>query len=83
MRRSVKVKSLNSRVPLRAAALSASGAARRPFPAWIMADEGAVAFTARVAAPRVRDALVLRTVAGRKLARAARVKGNANADGPR
>ena len=34
----------------------------------IMADEGAVAFTARVAAPRVRDALVLRTVAGRKLA---------------
>ena len=83
MRRPLKVKSLNSRVPLRAAALSASGAARRMFPAWIVADEGGVAFTARVAAPRVRDALVLRPVAGRKPAKGAARKGKANADGPR
>lgn len=80
MRRSVKVKSLNTRVPLRAAALSASGAARRGFPAWIQADENGVAFTARAAAPRVRDALVLRPVAGRKAGKGVRAKGPANAD---
>ena len=83
MRRPLKVKSLNSRVPLRAAALSASGAARRMFPAWIVADEGGVAFTARVAAPRVRDALVLRPVGGRKPAQVAARKRKTNAAGQR
>jgi hypothetical protein len=78
MRRPVKVKSPNARVPLRATALSASGAARRLFPAWIVADEGGVAFTARAAAPRVRDALVLRPVSGRKGAKATGAKGKSN-----
>lgn len=83
MRRPVEVKSLNSRVPLRAAALSASGSARRSFPAWIMADEGGVAFPARGAAVRIRSALVLRPVAGRKLSKGTGAKGNAHVDGPR
>jgi hypothetical protein len=83
MRRPAKVKNSSARVPLRAAALSASGAARGMFPAWIVADEGEVAFTARVAAPRVRDALVLRPVAGHRTNKVAGRKGNTNADGPR
>lgn len=67
MRRAVKIKPLANRVPLRKSALSASAASRRPFPAWIAADESGVAFTARAAVtPRVRDALVLRTVAKKK-----------------
>ncbi len=67
MRRAVKIKSLATGVPLRKSALTASAASRRPFPAWIVADENGVAFTARAAAtPRVRDGLVLRTVAKKK-----------------
>ena len=63
MRRVVKVKALATQVPLRKAVLTASAASRRGFPAWIEADEGAVAFPARSAAmPRVRDGLVLRKV---------------------
>lgn len=45
-----------------------------------MADEGGVAFPARVAAARVRSALVLRPVAGRKLARGSGAKGNTHGD---
>ena len=66
MRRAVKIKALNAGVPLRKAAVSATSAARRPFPAWIDASEGGVAFPARSATPRVRDGLVLRTVARKK-----------------
>jgi hypothetical protein len=67
MRRAVKVKALATRVPLRKSALSASAASRRAFPAWIDAEAEAVAFPARTAAtPRVRDALVLRTVSKNK-----------------
>lgn len=67
MRRSAKVKALATRVPLRKAAMSASAASRRPFPAWIVADEGEIAFPAKAAAtPRVRDGLVLRTVSKNK-----------------
>lgn len=67
MRRVVKIKPVANRVPLRKSALSASAASRRPFPAWIAADESGVAFPARAAVtPRVRDGLVLRTVAKKK-----------------
>ena len=68
MRRVVKVKTFASRVPLRKKASSAPAGARRPFPAWISADEPGVAFSAKSATPRVRDALVLRTVAKKKSA---------------
>ena len=65
MRRLVKVKATH--LLTRKAALSASAASRRPFPAWISADDGGVAFTARAAAtPRVRDGLVLRRVSKKK-----------------
>jgi hypothetical protein len=63
MSRPVKVKA--TRVPVRKSALSASAATRRAFPAWIDADTAAVAFSAAVT-QRVRDSLVLRTVAKRK-----------------
>ena len=63
MRRAIKVRALSTRVPLRKAATSATSAARRPFPAWIDASDAVVAFTAKGATPRVRDGLVLRTVA--------------------
>jgi hypothetical protein len=66
MRRPVKVKALATRVPLRKAATSGSAASRRNFPAWIVADESGVAFPAKMATPRVRDALVLRTVGKKK-----------------
>ena len=62
MRRALKIKALSTRVPVRKAALSAGAAARRSFPAWIDASETVAAFPARVM-PRVRDGLVLRTVA--------------------
>lgn len=62
MRRAVKVKTPVSPVPLRKAATTASAASRRSFPAWISADEAGVAFPAKAAMPRVRNALVLRTV---------------------
>jgi hypothetical protein len=61
MRRAVKVKS-TPQVPLRKAASTASSASRRAFPAWIAADEGAVAFSAAPVSPRIRTALVLRLV---------------------
>lgn len=65
MRRPTKVKA--SRVLLRKAALSASPASRRPFPAWIAADESGVAFPAKTAVTsRVRDGLVLRRVSKKK-----------------
>jgi hypothetical protein len=67
MRRFPKVKPVSTRVPLRKAAMSAAALSRRPFPAWIAADEGGVAFPARSAVtPRVRDGLVLRAVSRKK-----------------
>jgi hypothetical protein len=79
MRRLVKVKALATQVPLRKAAMSASAASRRPFPAWIDADEGAVAFSAKAAAtPRVRAGLVLRAVSKNKSFRA---KGSGHVNG--
>lgn len=66
MRRTVKVKALATRVPVRKAATSGSAAARRHFPAWISADESVASFVAKSAMPRVRDGLVLRAVAKRK-----------------
>lgn len=66
MRRSNKVKIVPARVPQRKAALSASAASRRGFPAWIDAGERGVAFSARAVMPRVRDGLVLRIVRKKK-----------------
>jgi hypothetical protein len=69
MRRSAKIKATLTPIALRKTALSASPAARRPFPAWIVADESGIAFPARVGvSPRVRDGLVLRTLSKRKKA---------------
>lgn len=69
MRRPVKVKSAAAgRIPMRKSALTSSPAARRGFPAWIDASDRAVAFPAVNVTPRVRDALVLRTVAKAKSA---------------
>ncbi|MSU49982.1 MAG: hypothetical protein EXS37_13000 [Opitutus sp.] len=68
MRRAVKIKAPANRIALRKAALSASPASRRPFPAWIVADESGVAFPARaLVTPRVRDGLVLRVVSKNKI----------------
>ena len=64
-----KVKTLATRVILRKAVTSATAAARRPFPAWIDAGEHGVAFSAATVSPRIRDGLVLRTVAKTKSAR--------------
>jgi hypothetical protein len=73
MRRAVKVKTPASHVPLRKAAMTASAASRRAFPAWIADDENGLAFPVRAAAtPRVRDALVLRTVSKKKTSSAKR-----------
>jgi hypothetical protein len=71
MRRSVKIKAVSTRVPLRKAALSATASARRSFPAWIDANESGVAFSATVVTPtpRIRDGLVLRAVAKKKPAK--------------
>jgi hypothetical protein len=66
MRRAVKVKALANRMLLRKAATTASAAARRNFPAWIVADESGATFTAKSAVPRVRDGLVLRAVGKKK-----------------
>ena len=69
MRRLAKVKTVAVRVPLRKAALSASAASRRGFPAWIDAGERGVAFNAATAVTtRVRDGLVLRVVGKKKSA---------------
>ena len=84
--RRVKVKTLATRIPLRKAAMSASAASRRAFPAWIVADEGGVAFPAKAAVtPRVRDGLVLRRVSKKKAskARAAGGKGSGDVHGTR
>ena len=84
--RRAKAKTLATRVPVRKSALSASAASRRPFPAWIVADESGVAFTARAAVtPRVRDGLVLRHVALKKPAAVKPVatKGSSDAHGAR
>lgn len=81
MRRTLKVKALATRVPLRKAAMSASAASRRPFPAWIVADEGGVAFPAKaLVMPRVRDGLVLRRVSRKK---SSIVKGSPDGHGAR
>jgi hypothetical protein len=77
MRNSAKVKTSAAHVLLRKSAMSANAAARRAFPAWIVADENGVAFPAKASAtPRVRDGLVLRTVRRKKSSSA---KGSSNA----
>jgi hypothetical protein len=84
MRRAVKVKALAPQIPLRKAALSASAAARRSFPAWISADDSGVAFTARIAVtPRVRDGLVLRRVSKKKISAKTAAKKKGVSDGHR
>ena len=65
MRRTVKVKTHSTRVPLRKAAMTATAVSRRPFPAWIVDDAG-FAFPARAVSPRVRHGLVLRAVTKKK-----------------
>ena len=62
MRPAPKVKALATRVPLRKAAMTDSTASRRPFPAWIVADDCGVVFSAKIVTPRVRDGLLLRAV---------------------
>lgn len=61
-----KIKALSTHMPLRKAAMSASAAGRRSFPAWIDAGDRTVTFSAASAVPRIRSALVLRTVARTK-----------------
>lgn len=76
MRRALKVKVPTIRMPLRKAALTASAAARRPFPAWISADERTVAIPAVAVTLRVRDGLVLRTVSKKKSVQTKRARGS-------
>jgi hypothetical protein len=66
MRRTVSAKLLAPQVSLRRSPVTASQASRRPFPAWIAADEGGAAFPATSVTPRVRSALVLRQVGKNK-----------------
>ncbi len=61
MSRPVKVKA--TRVPLRKSALPGGAAARRAFPAWIDATDSAGGGLPAAVTKRVRDSLVLRTVA--------------------
>jgi hypothetical protein len=68
MRHHAKVKALAAGIPLRKAVGSASAATRRAFPAWIDAGDG-TAFPVAAVQPRVRDALVLRTVGRKKSAK--------------
>jgi hypothetical protein len=75
-----KIKALSSHVPLRKAAMSTSAAGRRSFPAWIDAGDRTVTFSAASAVPRVRDALILRTVVRAKPASS---KTPTDADGAR
>ena len=65
MRRTIRVKALSTRVPLRKAATSANAAARRPFPAWIDANDADVV-PLKTVMPRVRAGLVLRVVGKKK-----------------
>jgi hypothetical protein len=62
MRPLPKIKSAPVHIPLRKAAITASPAARRPYPAWIDAADPIAAFPATVVTPRVRDGLILRQV---------------------
>jgi hypothetical protein len=62
-----KIKTLSTRVAPRKSAMTAGAASRRAFPAWIDANEHGVAFAATVT-PRIRDGLVLRAVATKKIA---------------
>ncbi|MEX2043927.1 MAG: hypothetical protein WD941_01145 [Opitutus sp.] len=55
-----------ARIPLRKSAMTATAASRRPFPAWIDADECVAAFSLSAVRPRIRDRLVLRTVRKRR-----------------
>jgi hypothetical protein len=81
MRRAVKVKAVSTRVPLRKTRKSGSETTRRPFPAWIDAEEDRVAFSAKAGAtPRVRDGLVLRAVSKSKSTPS---KGSSHAHGGR
>jgi hypothetical protein len=68
MQRSIKVKA--TQVPLRKSAMTGSAAARRTFPAWIESEDRAPVLTSAAVTKRVRDALVLRTVAKKKSAMA-------------
>jgi hypothetical protein len=72
MRRAKKNKTPPTAAPVRKPAPAAPAAPRRGiYPAWIVADENGIAFPAKAAVmPRVRDALVLRTVARKKPGRA-------------
>lgn len=63
-----KVKALVTRVAVRKAAISATPAGRRSFPAWIDANERIVTFSAAAVTSRVRDGLVLRVVSKKKTA---------------
>ena len=69
MRRIAKAKIITTRVTARKAVTTAGPAARRSFPAWIVADESGVAFPAAVVTPRVRSSLVLRMVGKGKSAK--------------
>jgi hypothetical protein len=75
MHHAAKIKIAAAPIPLRKSATKS--AARRVFPAWIDAGERGVAFSAAAVTPRVRDALVLRTVSKRK-----RLPGRNSSDGP-
>ena len=77
MRRPVVVQRLSARALKRRSAVGAPG---RAFPAWIDAGETAVAPSAPLVLPRVRDALVLRTISRRK---GGRGKGGGDAGGGR
>ena len=66
MRRAPKVKTVAHQIPLRKSALTATPAVRRAFPAWIDSEDRAIALPGCAVTPRVRDALVLRTVSRRK-----------------
>lgn len=78
MRRTAKVKVAVARMLPRKAAMPATAASRRTFPAWIDAGEGGVAFSAAAVTPRVRDALVLRAVGRKKKP----VEARKSSDGP-
>lgn len=69
---SAGVKAPIVRIPLRTTALSAGAGARRGFPAWIDSAETGVPFTVGGVLPRVRDALVLRSVVRKETARSKR-----------
>lgn len=63
MRSHFKVKALAASDAVRRSVMSAVNASRLSFPAWIVADEGGVTFSARGSVSlRVRDSLVLRRI---------------------